>query len=265
MASVAYRLAISNRDLCGEALDPQLGFVVGSRYELDDHLGVMAVVPGSPAESAGLTADAELISVNGRKLSAEAYRLPGRAATERAEQVIADELKKGPVTLRVSGAGGERTVRFGAVLGCSSRVELQPAPDVNAWADGEQVVITTAMLDQCLTDDELALVLAHEMAHNVLRHRERLAAIGISVASRAFLSEAGLAKIREAEDEADRFAAGMTRAAGYELLQAAAFLERLISANGLSTGAVATHSPATRRLALWSAAISGTGAVSGGL
>lgn len=263
VASVAYRLAISNTASCGEALEPQLGFVIhglgqypqaaregaGSHFGLGERLGVMAVVADSPAASAGLGANAALISVNGRELAGAGEGAPGRAAAERAGQMIVEELKKGPVALRVSGPDGERTVRFGAVAGCSSRVELQPALEVNAWADGARVVLTTAMLDQCRTDDDLALVIGHEMAHNVLGHRDRLASMGVSATRAA--SAADLAKIRDAEDEADRFAAGMARTAGYDLARAASFIERLVKASGLTSGAAATHSAPSLRLASW--------------
>ena len=39
--------------------------------------------------------------------------------------------------------------------------------DINAWTDGETVTITTAILAAFENDDQLALVMAHEIAHAI--------------------------------------------------------------------------------------------------
>lgn len=41
---------------------------------------------------------------------------------------------------------------------------------VNAWTDGSAVVMTTALLEQLQDKDQIAAVLAHEMAHVLLGH-----------------------------------------------------------------------------------------------
>jgi predicted Zn-dependent protease len=41
---------------------------------------------------------------------------------------------------------------------------------INAFADGEEISVTTGMLRFVNNDDELALVIGHELAHNVLGH-----------------------------------------------------------------------------------------------
>jgi predicted Zn-dependent protease len=41
---------------------------------------------------------------------------------------------------------------------------------LNAWADGRNVVVTTAMLRFASTDDELAAIVGHEIAHHAMRH-----------------------------------------------------------------------------------------------
>lgn len=42
--------------------------------------------------------------------------------------------------------------------------------DVNAYNDGEYIVLYRGMIDYVENDDELALVLGHEVAHGTLRH-----------------------------------------------------------------------------------------------
>ncbi len=57
---------------------------------------------------------------------------------------------------------------------CSFDVLLEPDPkkaaSLNAYADGKRVVISPAMVSFTQNNAELAFIVAHEMAHNILRH-----------------------------------------------------------------------------------------------
>src|SRR5581483_5808207 len=53
---------------------------------------------------------------------------------------------------------------------CKYNVVAVKSDVLNAWADGEKVVVTSAMLRFAADDDELAVVLSHEIAHNAMRH-----------------------------------------------------------------------------------------------
>ena len=44
---------------------------------------------------------------------------------------------------------------------------------LNAWANGSLVFVTTAMARFAQSDDELAVVVSHELAHNAMRHMDR--------------------------------------------------------------------------------------------
>jgi predicted Zn-dependent protease len=169
--------------------------------------------------------------------------------------LLGEELRRGTVTLRVSTPEGDRDVRFGAVFGCPSNVELVPGDAVNAWADGSRVIVGEGLLRLCATDADLALVIAHEMAHNLLRHRERLPA-----ASSGLLAStgAGSAAMRESEEAADRLAVGLAKAAAYDLSGAEPFLSRLLDR---ALRPAPTHPDRERRLALLRAAIAETHAL----
>lgn len=268
---MAYRLSVANQRLCSRILAPQLGFVLhgieqydpsdredaARSFGLDRGVGVMAVVAGSPAETAGLNAGDGLVSVNGRMIGGEAQgSLPTRASVERVERVLKEAMRGGPVTLRVSARGGVRTVRFEAENGCPSNVELVPGNAVNAWADGARVILSDGLLARCETDGDLALVIGHEMAHNLLRHRRRLAAEGISPNSLLPASEGASREMRDTEEEADRLAVSLATTAAYDLAGAELFLRGLLDREA---PAAATHPAADRRLALLRAAIVGAG------
>jgi hypothetical protein len=274
VASVSYRLSVANRALCGAGLVPQPGFILHSleqygaadraqaarSFGLGLHVGVMAVVRDSPARRAGLEADDQLLSINGRLLngSPAIKQAPTRASVERAEQIVAAEMRKGEVTLRVLRAGASRDVIFTADPGCATNVELVPGADANAWADGARVVVSAGILAYCGSDDDLALVIAHELAHNLLRHSQKSAQAGMTGSGHFALLGAGSARTREAEEEADRLAVRIATAAAYDLGHAAAFLGRLMNRDP-GTILADTHPRPERRLALLSAEITAAG------
>lgn len=274
VASVAYRLSIANRALCPNALAPQSGFVIHSieqydtadqqgamrHFELGSHVGVMAVVAGSPAQRSGLAADEQLVAVNGRPISLASTASDGsrsRATVALAQVILAEEMAKGAVTLRVSGAVGVHEVRFTADSGCASEVELVTSGKINAWADGQRIGVSDGIVAHCASDDDLALVIAHELAHNLLHHSERLAAVG-STGTRLGLTGTGLAEWREAEEEADRLGVRLASAAAYDMSNARSFLTALLDADSPGSAA-GTHPASTRRLALLSAEIAAAG------
>jgi predicted Zn-dependent protease len=232
VARVAYRLSISGKALCRQL---QLGFVLRSAGQDD-------LVHHSTAPSE------HLVSMN--------RIAPPRsdAATNQQARASLGGDPAGAATFRVARARVERDVRYAADLGCPMNVTLVPDRVVNAWADGERVMITTAIVDQCRSDDELALVIGHEMSHNILQHRRRLAAAGVEMGLLP-ASKTGSAAMRKTEEEADRLAVRMAGAAGYDLAQLVPFVRGLLATNGLSDHAAATHPASVRRLALLSAAV----------
>ena len=269
VAQVAYRLSVLNAGLCPNALAPQAGFVLHSieQYDLVDrqgaarhfglgsNVGVMAVVAGSPAQQSGLAADDQIVSVNGRALNlveGAANAEPTRTAIGLAQAILASEVAKGEVILRVSRAGAFHDVQFTANAGCASDVELVTSGEVNAWADGQRVVVSDGMVAHCDSDGALALVIGHEFAHNLLRHNKRLAAA--SSANRGpRLMGTGSAGMRETEEEADRLGVQLARGASYDLSDAMPFVAALLGADGLATAG--THPAPARRLALLKAEI----------
>lgn len=212
----------------------------------------MAVVEGSPAAHAGLAADDRLLSVNGVALAPGAAApkpVPNRASVQRAQQALVEAMEKGEVVLRVAGPRGEREVRFRADRGCPAAVELLPSSEVNAWADGERVVVSAGILRRCRGDDDLALVIAHELAHNLLRHGRRSYSPANRQGRLPLPPDTPQRGAQETEEEADRLAVRLARAAGYDLSGAESFLTRLAGA-GAPVLQAGTHPPLERRLAL---------------
>ena len=270
VARIAYRLSVLNAGLCPNALAPQPGFVLHSidQYDLVDrqgaarsfglgsYVGVMAVVAGSPAQRSGLAADDQIVAVNGRALTvadAAAVAAPNRTAVAFAQSILATEMAKGEVVLRISRAGAIHDVRFTANAGCASNVELVTGGEVNAWADGQRVVVSDGIVAHCDSDGALALVIGHEFAHNLLHHSERLAAAG-SANRRLSLTGTGSAGMRKTEEEADRLGVRLASGASYDLSNALPFVADLLGSDG-AVARAGTHPAPARRLALLKAEI----------
>jgi Zn-dependent protease with chaperone function len=123
---------------------------------------IRAVVPGSPAEQAGLAVGDEIIAVGGEELSDA--RKPLEVLRK---QLVVEE----PVPFRLRREGTEitRTVRPAALA--PYRIQLVYDPSINARATGQTIELNLGMLQFCENDAELAFVFAHELAHNALRHQ----------------------------------------------------------------------------------------------
>jgi hypothetical protein len=239
VAAIGHRLAVTSLDWCRErAWLP--GFVIhdlsqyGAAYRvdaartfgLDDGPGVLALVPGGPAAGAGLRTDDILLALDGRPVP---RGTPGRDGSfEQMERILTaldEALVDGRVSLLVQRSGRRLDIPVEAVRGCATRFQLVPGRRMNAQADGIYVQLTTALAQYATDDAELAAILAHEFAHNVLGHRVRLNEAGVR---RGLLANFGMnaRRIRETEIEADRLSVYLMERAGYDPLGAVRFWSR---------------------------------------
>ena len=242
VALVAYRLALAGAPLCAERY-PLTGMLfhhlaeyepvdrplMVQRYGLDRGPGVLTVLSGTPAARAGLVAGDVLLAVNGRLLptgtsvAAEPKREKWRRLADESEAELETALRSGPAELRVLREGRERSLRLGSVPACLGRVRLARSAQVNAFATGRTVVMTTAMLRFLRSEGELAVVLGHELAHNIFGHRQMRNEDGI-------LRSLGLkpSTVWKREEAADRFGLRLMSAADYDLDSAIPFWRRYL-------------------------------------
>lgn len=68
---------------------------------------------------------------------------------------------------------------YGNKQNCTFKFQLAKEGPVNAYADGTNIVVTPAMVAFASSEQELAMVVAHEYAHNVLKHPQ---ATGVNAA-----------------------------------------------------------------------------------
>jgi hypothetical protein len=163
-----------------------------------------------------------LARVNGRPFQpperAARYRdaTGQRTGLEETETLLETELASGPAQLELVRAGRKLDVTLTPLWGCAGRVRLARSAQPNAFADGTYAIMTTKLLSFVRSDDELALVLAHEMAHNILGHPARLRALNVPRGAGRSLGK-NARRVWETEEEADTLAVKLLAVAGYDL------------------------------------------------
>lgn len=179
---VAAPLIISNPELCKANARNLLGFTAKNRYSysqdyvsaaqtalgLGDQLQIMGVLEGSGAARAGVRPGDSILAVEGQRLP------EGQNAERQAAGILAPIVtKRTSVKLSLVREGSEIEVTVPLTFACAYGFELGNTDIVNAYSDGHRVLVTRGMMNFARTDDELAYVIAREMAHNALAHPAR--------------------------------------------------------------------------------------------
>jgi membrane-associated protease RseP (regulator of RpoE activity) len=219
--SRVYRpLAIKGSSLCGDLVGPDVGLysltnpkgtvgpILESKYGIGERRTVLFVLEGSPAEVSGIKPRDVIKSINGVQAD-DREGLIALYEKVRPEDPLAYEIERSGETLSIV-VKPDRACRF--------PITLRPEQVINAYADGRQILIARGMVNFTRSDDELALVIAHEMAHNIMKHIEArkqnmgvglLADIAVILLSRGQVTSTNFAQLaatrysQEFEAEAD--------------------------------------------------------------
>ena len=228
VAQIGFRLATANAPLC-DRLEPGLGLVLHTpgqyarssrdeairHFRFDAPVGVEAIIPGSPAERAGIRADDSLTGIGGLTFAATDMESgTSTVALVAASRLVAALPVDRPLEMRIRRDGGEHIVSVRPVPACRTRFEVAIESGFSALADGEMVQISSRFLEE-YPEDLLAAAIAHELAHNILRHRERLEENGVSFGLLAGLGR-NVRYFRQTELEADILSVSLLANAGYD-------------------------------------------------
>ena len=269
--NVASRIMTSGSDLCGDKTAGYYGFyywnqdgfkpawreITKAQYDLDEQFKILHIADKSPAEKATLKEGDVLVSINH-------WLVPiGKDAGKQLAQKLAEQAKGfAPVELGILRNGSEHKVSITPVKSCDYQVHLASDDTKNAYADGTNIVMYKGMMDFFKTDEEMALVLSHELAHNAMKHIEAkkknataggifgllldiaAATAGVNTNgdfSRMGAGMAGNAYSVEFEQEADYVGLYIMQKAGFNIDNAAGFWRRMAINNAQAITTKSSH------------------------
>jgi len=169
---------------------------------------IFQIAQGSPAEKADLRAGDIIRNTKGKALN---------------DSDIYKALAKGDA-LKKDRGGSLSSLKVIPDIACGYRVRLAQSSAVNAYADGYNITITTGMMTFVENDEELALIIGHEMAHNTMGHVRKI--IGNYI-----LSGLSTRHTRQFESEADYVGLYFAKRAGYNIENVEDFWRRLALVN----------------------------------
>lgn len=242
---VFHRLITDNLDLC-----PDKGMTAGwSLHAANQYVGplrdiliaeglqgdlpaISAVAPGGGAERAGLRRGDVVLSIDGDALTAGTSG--GRASYHGVEANL-DRIDRrltgaAEVALVIRRDGARRDVTLPLTPACAYDVHLDVSDELNARADGTGVFVSSALALFAADDDELAVILSHELAHNVLEHREIL---DREAPARRVFGNLAVApdRLSRAERDADRVSLYLMARSGFAFQVAPTFWRRFGESN----------------------------------
>ncbi|ASK88761.1 M48 family metallopeptidase [Sphingorhabdus sp. SMR4y] len=268
MNAIGYRLTTANAAFC----DPKAassGLLLNdvaqyadqetARFALgfDAPIGITAVAPDSPAEAAKLSPGNSLLAINNIAIEDIATdepesedQPPAYRRIDTINRTLQQQLAAGTVQLTIAEGGISKTVPVEAVQTCPGQFQVRVSADRSATADGKLVSVSSRLAEYFLSDDEFAAVVAHELAHNLLKHRDRLDAQNVN---RGFFGQLGKSagRIRETEIEADRLSVWLMANAGYDPQAAIRFWTRYGKEHGKGIFSASTHYRWKKRVQLF--------------
>lgn len=245
--NVAAPLLTNNTALCRGNARNLLGFTAKNKYSypaefanvaqsfgFDERLQVTGVLPGSGADKSGVRRGDILLAVANKPL------LQGPDAERQAAALLGPLMAgRAPIKLSLLRNNMQQNLIVPLTLACAFNIELGNADNVNAYADGRRVLITRGMINFVKSDEELAYLIAKEMAHNSLGHaiRQRMVATMGSVIDNLMrahpdvVATAGSGGIRpypqDLDAAADNLALYMLLRSGYRIDDYSAFWQRV--------------------------------------
>jgi len=234
LSNISGPILTANAELCPR-IRPYFGVVTHSNQSYSKHIRddikgelnlsetdrVLHVVPNGPADKAGVEVGDIILGPEGNPISAQTLR----------KLEVADN---GRHTLMLMRAGETRKAIIETVPACNYSMSLRNSSAVNAYATGRAIIVTRGMMEFTKTDEELAAIIGHELAHNTLGHVRKITTTYI-------FSAGGTRFTRPFESEADYVGLYYTARAGYNIENIEDIWRRIGTLNPRGIGRAKTH------------------------
>ena len=179
--TVAFRIRVANRYFCDGWESAQIGVhavtprSLPRRYRsfASEALAIgwtrptaISVVEASPAAAAGMRNHDEIIALNG-----ELIPLTGTAGW------MGIWLKRNgekPVRVDLRRDGKDFTVTVTPVIGCAIPIDYIIDDTINAYTNGERIIVQSGIVSLAKTDAQLAVIIGHELAHVYYGHGQKM-------------------------------------------------------------------------------------------
>lgn len=182
---VSYPLLTRGSDLCGDDIRYTTGMALAnsstllgeqfketaeSDYSLGNAVQVVYVVPQSAADKAGIKTGDTLIQVGAWQVTGNAQEVVKQTLNRIKELSQNGQAFRVDVQRKAKNSVQSQSLLVTPDRSCSYSVVLGNGDEVNAYADGSQVVVQRGMMRFASNDTELGLVVSHEIAHNSMGH-----------------------------------------------------------------------------------------------
>jgi beta-barrel assembly-enhancing protease len=258
--TVADTVALRGASLCGTRVRAHTGMRTWSRDSmgpqspqagahegLDHAVTVFAIAKDGPAARAGLKTGDKITSINGESIPAMAGAMS--IYTAKIETALA---QRAPIAIGYTRDGERAIARVSPVPACDYRVVFANSPMANALTDGTSVTVMRGLVNLLSRDEELALVVGHEIGHNVLGHFARGRELGHQSGP---FTPGAQASMRQFEKEADYIGLYFVALAGYDMDTAINSSQRMAAASPMGDRGTATHPSQAERHAVLQAAL----------
>lgn len=154
----------------GLTLDSLDAYPEDERQELSETLGWDAhphVLYASPTAKVLLPGDA-IIAINGQPIFKSIREIDGVSTAHRAEKLLSSQAIDRATSIRIMRDDARFDYRLTPQSICAHNAVVVPDDSRKAYSDRAGLAVTAGLMDYVRNDDELALLVAHELAHILL-------------------------------------------------------------------------------------------------
>lgn len=185
----------------------------------DETFRIFHIADGSPAALAGFKRGDIIMNDAGE---------PAKLDSDSWDTVLADN------TVNIRRGSEDIAIKVEPTSACDYNLRLSGSTVINAYADGRNITITSGMMDFTKSDEELALIIGHELGHNTMGHIRK-------IVGNFIFSLGGTRYTRPFESEADYVGLYYMTRAGYSPKGAEGFWRRLANVAPKSINRAKSH------------------------